>query len=174
MCALLEHAQGAKVQALKYSSDDRIMTMLILSYDLTQAGNASLLRFQAHSRLLAADAESAEEKETLSERFAAVLTGLYAEQQAAAAEQCGVSGGESWRLAFEAASNSGAKQVQTQPRLCRDLMCMPTNFLCFVFRAPAKSAEQLRQLAHICKPCICKTLRMSGNPVWYISDQWRP
>ena len=51
------------------------------------------------------------EKETLSEKFAALLTGLYAEQQAAAAEKCGVSGGESWRVAFESASNSGARQV---------------------------------------------------------------
>lgn len=89
---------------------------------------ASLLCPQAHSGLLAAEAESAEEKETLSQRFASVLTALYAEQQAAVAEQCGVSGGESWRLAFEAASNSGAKQVQTRSPICSSLVCLPVVF----------------------------------------------
>ena len=60
-----------------------------------------------------ADSQGKEKEETYSEKFAALLTGLYAEQQAAAAEKCGVSGGESWRVAFESASNSGARQVCT-------------------------------------------------------------
>ena len=60
-----------------------------------------------------ADKQNKEEAEdTWSEKMAALLTGLYAEQQAAAAEKCGVSGGESWRVALESASNSGAKQVR--------------------------------------------------------------
>ena len=58
-----------------------------------------------------ADSQGKVIKETYSEKFAALLTGLYAEQQTAAAEKCGVSGGEAWRVAFESASNSGARQV---------------------------------------------------------------
>ncbi|CAL5220498.1 g2527 [Coccomyxa viridis] len=57
------------------------------------------------------DTQGKVEEETLSQRFAALLTGLYAQQQTAAAEKCGVSGGESWRVAFESASNNGARQV---------------------------------------------------------------
>lgn len=55
-----------------------------------------------------------EEEDGLSQKFAAVLTGLYAEQQTAAADKCGVSGGELWRVAFESASNTGAKQVSIE------------------------------------------------------------
>ena len=62
------------------------------------------------------------EEETLSQKFAALLTGLYAEQQTAAAEKCGVSGGESWRVAFESASNSGARQV-CMPDGCCSVLC---------------------------------------------------
>ena len=65
-----------------------------------------------HALLLsAADTQGKVEEETFSQKFAALLTELYAEQQTAAAEKSGVSGGESWRLAFESASNSGARQV---------------------------------------------------------------
>ena len=66
--------------------------------------------------LFVVDTQGKVEEDTFSQKFAALLTGLYAEQQTAAAEKCGVSGGESWRIAFESASNSGARQV-----------CMPSQ-----------------------------------------------
>jgi pheromone shutdown protein TraB len=49
--------------------------------------------------------------EKLSEKFSSFLTAAYAEQQNEVAEKCGVSAGEAWRTAFEAASNAGTKQV---------------------------------------------------------------
>lgn len=79
-----------------------------------------------------ADTQGKVEKETLSQKFAALLTGLYAEQQAAAAEKCGVSGGESWRVAFESASNSGARQVCKRSTWA--LFCIMSGFgPCFLY-----------------------------------------
>lgn len=90
-----------------------------------------------------ADKQNKEEAEdTWPEKFAALLTGLYAEQQAAAAEKCGVSGGESWRVAFESASNSGAKQVRpfTDPvSLARLQRAYYLQLYCFP-RPPAGSS----------------------------------
>lgn len=63
-----------------------------------------------------ADAED-EEKESLSDKFSDFLTALYAQQQNSVAEKCGVSSGEAWRTALEAASNVGAKQVAPGPKL---------------------------------------------------------
>lgn len=58
------------------------------------------------------DEEDADEEgEGWSEKFAMYLTAAYAQLQTAAANRCGVSSGEVWRTALEAASNAGAQQV---------------------------------------------------------------
>ncbi len=59
-----------------------------------------------------ADKENNEDEEgSWSEKFATALTTAYAAQQSAAAARCGVSPGEVWRAALEAASNVGTRQV---------------------------------------------------------------
>lgn len=66
------------------------------------------------SHVFSADKENEEEeKNSWSEQFARALTTAYAAQQSAAAAKCDVSSGEVWRVALEAASNVGAKQVIT-------------------------------------------------------------
>ncbi|CAL8464277.1 g3812 [Coccomyxa elongata] len=60
----------------------------------------------------AIDKENEEDEEdSWSEKFAMALTTAYAAQQSAAAAKCGVSPGEVWRAALEAASNVGTRQV---------------------------------------------------------------
>ena len=123
-----------------------------------------------------ADKQNKEEAEdTWSEKFAALLTGLYAEQQAAAAEKCGVSGGESWRVAFESASNSGAKQVKpfTDPVSSVPLH-HPHYTTCFaspVFQRVAHSRASKsdcgkKGLLLSCEGCLCR-----GEE---ILKRWRP
>jgi len=64
----------------------------------------------------AKDEEDAnDEGENWSEKFATYLTAAYAQLQTAAANKCGVSSGEVWRTALEAASNAGAKQARSYP-----------------------------------------------------------
>lgn len=59
-----------------------------------------------------ADGEE-DDEESWAARFAALVTGTYAQLQNRAADKCGVAPGEAWRTALEAAASAGVRQVCT-------------------------------------------------------------
>jgi hypothetical protein len=76
------------------------------------------------------EADEDGDEEGWAARFAALVTGTYAQLQTRAAEKCGVAPGEAWRTALEAAAGAGVRQVSrlsltlASPYIAQGVFCV--------------------------------------------------